>query len=160
MLDKKIFIGIDPSLTGTGIIVLDERGNIIQSKLFNTKSTEEIEARFISIWKEIQKYTQKDSIINIEGVSFNSKGNTLIQLGALHYYIRIMMKKESLNFKVIEPKVLKKFITGSGNAKKNLMLLQVYKKFGIEFSDDNLADAYSLARMAWEDVVKNDKIFD
>jgi hypothetical protein len=28
------------------------------------------------------------------------------------------------------------------------MLLNIYKKWGIEFRDNNIADAYSLARMA------------
>lgn len=152
-----LYIGLDPSLTGTGIITLDDRANIVISKLFETKSKDETEFRLVNIWEEIQKHVQKDSIMYIEGISYNSKGNTLAQLSALHYYIRIMMKKEFLNFKVIEPKVLKKYISGNGNAKKNLMILKVYQKFGVEFSDDNLADAYSLARMAWE-IEREDEI--
>jgi hypothetical protein len=28
------------------------------------------------------------------------------------------------------------------------MLLQIYKKWGVEFSDDNAADAYALARLS------------
>jgi len=30
-------------------------------------------------------------------------------------------------------------------------LLKVFKKWGVEFSDSNLCDAYSLARMALDD---------
>lgn len=43
---------------------------------------------------------------------------------------------------------VKKFCTSNGNAKKDDMKLQVYKKWGVEVSDDNLADAYTMARMA------------
>jgi crossover junction endodeoxyribonuclease RuvC len=43
---------------------------------------------------------------------------------------------------------LKKFVTGVGNAKKNEMLLKTYQAWGIEFNDDNAADAYGLAMMA------------
>ncbi len=146
-----LYIGLDPSFTGAGIITLNEKGDIVTSKLFETKSTEEMEDRIVSIWKEIKKYIEKDSIIYMEGISYNSKGDAGLQLSALHYYIRIMLKSENLKYKVIPPTVLKKFITGKGNVKKNVMLLKVYQKFGIEFDNDNLADAYSLARMAYEE---------
>ncbi|MFD6934593.1 hypothetical protein ACFWAP_00360 [Streptomyces goshikiensis] len=49
---------------------------------------------------------------------------------------------------VIAPTKLKKYTTGRGTAAKNEMLLGVYKKWGVDYSDDNLADAYSLARAA------------
>lgn len=45
---------------------------------------------------------------------------------------------------VVPPTVLKKFVTGSGNAPKNVMLQQVYKRWGKEFTDDNMADGFSL----------------
>ena len=43
---------------------------------------------------------------------------------------------------------LKKYATGKGTAKKQEMLLQIYKRWGVEFNDDNAADAYALARLA------------
>lgn len=49
---------------------------------------------------------------------------------------------------IVPPKSLKKFVTGNGNAAKDNMLLGVYKKWGKEYGNNNLADAYSLARMA------------
>ena len=64
---------------------------------------------------------------------------------------RIFLCKKNINYKVITPGTLKKFVTGKGQCKKDLILLKVYKKWGEEFDDNNLADAYSLARMAIED---------
>lgn len=49
---------------------------------------------------------------------------------------------------VIAPTKLKKYTTGKGTAAKAEMLLAVYKRWGVTYSDDNLADAYSLARAA------------
>lgn len=49
---------------------------------------------------------------------------------------------------LIPPTTLKKYATGKGTAKKQEMLLQIYKRWGVEFSDDNAADAYALARLA------------
>lgn len=48
----------------------------------------------------------------------------------------------------IPPMTLKKYATGKGTAKKQEMLLQIYKRWGVEFNDDNAADAYSLGRLA------------
>jgi Holliday junction resolvasome RuvABC endonuclease subunit len=49
---------------------------------------------------------------------------------------------------LIPPMTLKKYAAGKGNAKKQEVLLQIYKRWGIELPDDNAADSYSLARMA------------
>jgi Holliday junction resolvasome RuvABC endonuclease subunit len=48
----------------------------------------------------------------------------------------------------IPPMTLKKYASGKGTSKKQEMLLQIYKRWGIEFNDDNAADAYALARLA------------
>ena len=47
----------------------------------------------------------------------------------------------------VPPMTLKKYAAGKGNAKKQEMLLQIYKRWGVEFNDDNAADAYALARL-------------
>jgi hypothetical protein len=50
---------------------------------------------------------------------------------------------------IIPPSVLKKYVTGKGTGvQKNQILLNVYKKWGVEFNDDNAADSYALARLA------------
>lgn len=48
----------------------------------------------------------------------------------------------------IPPMTVKKFAAGKGNAKKQEMLLQIYKRYGLEFNNDNAADAYCIGRMA------------
>lgn len=49
----------------------------------------------------------------------------------------------------VAPAMLKKYVTGKGTGvQKNQMLLHVYKKWGVEFNDDNAADSYGLARIA------------
>ena len=47
----------------------------------------------------------------------------------------------------VPPMTLKKYAAGKGNAKKQEMLLQIYKRWGLEFLDDNAADAYALGRL-------------
>jgi Holliday junction resolvasome RuvABC endonuclease subunit len=49
---------------------------------------------------------------------------------------------------LVSPQQLKKFAIGSGNAKKSMMVKEVLKRWGQDFNDENLAEAYALARVA------------
>jgi crossover junction endodeoxyribonuclease RuvC len=71
----------------------------------------------------------------------------MMDLAGLHHIVRYMFYKNKINFKMIPPTVLKKFVTGKGNCKKELILLYVFKKWGITIEDNNIADAYSLSKL-------------
>lgn len=147
-----MFVGIDPSYNGFGLIILDKDGNIVKEILHKAKGTE-IEERLIDL-EELTKFVPQImglQKIYIEGPSYASAGQSVLQMGALHFMLRVNFFKNKAKYKIVAPGTIKKFVTGDGRAKKDLMLLKVYKKWGVEFADDNLADAYSLARMALED---------
>jgi len=148
-----MFIGVDPSFNGFAIIVLDKDSNIIEQKLFSSKSKKDADERIMELEKEFKFIPQIAGLhsIYIEGPSFGSTGAFVLQMGALHYYLRIFLLKKDADFKIVTPGMLKKFVTGKGTAKKELMLKNVFKKWGADFDDNNLADAYSLARYALED---------
>jgi len=151
-----LYIGIDASYTSTGLIVMDETLEIKkqQNLAFNKKGTE-CEERLIMVKHQlvdpiISMHYNFDIKVAIEGPSFASKGAYILQMGALNFFIRYWFKLEDVDYTVVTPGELKKFVTGKGNAKKDMMLLHVFKKWGIEFSNHDLADAYSLARYIME----------
>lgn len=147
------FAGLDPSLTGTGVIVIDQDKNILEQELISTSSKDDIEKRFGYIRKKllfIPKIVRLKSVY-IEGLSYGSKGDAALQLGALHYIIRMMLYDKKIDYKVIAPKTLKKFHTGFGNTKKKDIIQKVDETLGVRFDDHNIADAYGLARLALED---------
>jgi crossover junction endodeoxyribonuclease RuvC len=148
---NKIFVGIDPSYNSTGIIVLDHDAKIIEQKNFGTSKDKEVEERIIEFEKEIKFIPNIVGLqsVYIEGPSYSSNGQFVLQMGALHFFLRIFLFKKGVNYKVVAPGTLKKFIF-KGNAKKDLILLKVYKRWGEEFEVNDLADAYGLARMALE----------
>jgi len=50
---------------------------------------------------------------------------------------------------VVAPTQVKKYVTGKAQGvQKNQILMQTYKKWGVEFDNDNAADSYALARIA------------
>ena len=46
------------------------------------------------------------------------------------------------------PNAVKKFATGKGSGDKNLIMMRAYQKWGVDLPDDNMVDAYVLARIA------------
>lgn len=148
------YIGIDPSLTGTAVVAIMENGDIACQKLFSTNNKVDHETRMIDLGVKVLDVIESYRCgvpIHIEGIAFGARGASIAEMAALNYHFRILMRQQEIAFKVIPATVLKKFICGKGNVKKEQMLLQVYKKFGVEFKDNNLCDAYCLARMGLHD---------
>lgn len=160
-MSEKVFVGIDASLTGTGLVILNEKLEILEQVTISTEKSNQphdIEHRLILITDSISTYLSwHNSVIRaiyIEEVSFGSKGQKIAEMAALNYFIRIFLYRQGHTYKAIPPTQLKKFVTGTGKCQKNLMLLKCFKRFGVEFSDDNICDAYCLARLAYEDYNK------
>ncbi len=155
----RLFVGIDPSFNSTGIIVLDQDAKLVEQKNFSLAKYDEIEEKLINFEYEISFIPKIIRLggVYIEGPSYMSSGKFVLQMGALHFLLRLFLYKREVFYKVVAPGSLKKFVTGKGNAKKDLMLLKVYKKWGVEFEVDDLADAYGLARMSLEDF-KNEQV--
>lgn len=143
-----ISLGIDPSLTSTGFVRLED-GKILEQRLIKTKPTnnpvEELE-RLLFIVNTIN--IEKADITMVEGIAFMVHNTSaLVQLSALNYLIRERLYLTNKKFIIVPPTQLKKFVSGKGNAPKELVMLEAYKRYHISFKDNNLADAYVLARI-------------
>jgi crossover junction endodeoxyribonuclease RuvC len=150
-------VGIDQSFNSTGIIILDEAGDIVEQKNFSLAKYKEVEEKLVKFEEEISFIPNivRLQSVYIEGPSYMSSGQYVLQMGALHFLLRLFLYKRKVSYKVIAPGTLKKFVTGKGNSKKDLMLLKVFKRWGVESEIDDLADAYGLARMALEDFIND-----
>ncbi|MFA6325323.1 MAG: hypothetical protein WCX46_03820 [Candidatus Paceibacterota bacterium] len=157
----KYFCGLDLSLTGTGIAVLNDNGKIIATDLIKSKKTGDtplselkriLDIRnriFDSIYKLNIDTTDSDIIyFAIEGLAFLAKGTSLVQLSALNYFIREAIILDDCQFIIVAPTSLKRFATGKGNSEKDHIILEAYKKYGVDNIDNNIADAIFLANIA------------
>ena len=144
-------MGIDLSLVETGLCLLDG-GDLVWKMLVKSQpdqSVKEIE-RIQKIARTVTGYidTYKPDLIVIEGLSYGSKNTTsLCQLAKLNFSIEIYCHQMGHHYLIIAPTHLKKFVTGKGNAKKEVMLMKILKRYGLEFENNNLADAYALCRL-------------
>jgi crossover junction endodeoxyribonuclease RuvC len=139
-------MGLDPS-SKTGYVVLDDQGDTAIVGVINHKVSPDRYGRFrkyVSTIADLVDVYGVD-IVFVEGYSYAGKFNNSFQyeLGAC---IRMRLHEDGIPFVEVPPTSLKKFVTGKGNSKKDLMLLGVYKRWDFDTNDDNEADAYGLAQ--------------
>ena len=147
-------IAIDPSLASTGLVVL--KGNDLAYKgTVKTEPTktakaemERLERIIDEIFKVVAKWHEEGMWGAIEGLSFGSIYGKTETRTALNYMIRERFIDWKIPLLIVPPKTLKKFCSGNGNAKKEDMKLAVFKRWHFEDKDDNIIDAYTLARLA------------
>jgi hypothetical protein len=85
----------------------------------------------------------------IEDYSYGSSGQATIsqaEIGGIIRHELITLGKSVLTLHVVSPSLLKKFVTGKGTSPKDLMLKEVYKRWKMDLSSHNLADAFSLVK--------------
>lgn len=140
-----ITIGIDASLTGTGVVCL--KGDTIASSQRLDTKLKGVE-RLVAIEERLKHFVNhfNPDLVLLEGYAYAAK-NQAHQIGELGGVIRTMLHKHNINWIEVAPPQVKKFATGKGNAQKDLVMLNVYKKWGAEFVSNDEADAYVLAKI-------------
>lgn len=154
-----VAIGIDQSLTGFALTILnvDSPDNYV-SWVYKSPYSGVQRLDDIGKWLTGKLDTVKDQYIQdiaMEGTVLASA--SALKLGELAALVKLTLwgyfeaydHQDHLKTPLqIPPMTLKKYAAGKGNAKKQEMLMQIYKRFNIEFNDDNAADSYALARLA------------
>lgn len=153
------FIGIDPSLKGNAVVIINKDGNIIQDHLISTDTECYLnpEQRILDIFSQLDYITETPGLVKIyiEGLAYSTTSSTLFERCGLLYMLITTFFKMDIPYSVIPPPQLKKWHTTDGRAKKDLMMCVAKCKWGIDFKDDNICDAYCLAMMAREDHKNN-----
>lgn len=154
----KIF-GIDPSLTATGLYILDTEGimtnderTTIESKQKGIKRLLEIEGLI-----GVQLSPQIKLIVMEQYVYFPKYGASIgnIELGAI---LKRLFYVKKIPLILVAPTMLKKFITGSGKSKKNEILKRAYQKWNIDIGE-HTTEAFALAKIGEMILRKDDKKF-
>ncbi len=84
-------------------------------------------------------------IIVIEGYAFGARGRGLSSLHEMGGIMRAMMLSLKVPCFEVPPTTLKQFVTGSGKASKEAMLLAAYDTWGYAGNNDDISDALGLA---------------
>lgn len=147
--DRQVYsiLGIDLSLNATGVVFKDRAGNI-ECKETNFDSSIAIQVKWKSTVDLIISYANDSDIIVIEDYAFGAFGQSKSSLYEIGGIVRYELLKNGFDYFAIPPTSLKKFVTGKGNAPKAVMLKEVYKRWHFDSDSDNIADAFSLVKLA------------
>lgn len=139
------FVGIDPS-TKTGLVILNENGEIINAEEITAKSKDP--ERMVSIVDGVMCELSPGDYIAIEGFAYGAKGNAIsIQYG-IGWGLRMALFTDDYQYLDVPPTSLKKFASGKGNTKKDELAVHIFKRWGFEHKSDNVRDAFVLAHIA------------
>lgn len=144
------FVGIDPS-TATGFVVLDEHGQLLEAKEIVRKG--EDPARMVSLIDEVISLVQPGDYVAIEGFGFASQ--QAIQMGGIGWGMRMALYRRGIKFVEPAPNAVKKFCGAKGNAKKEHVSVEVYKRWGYEHKSNNVVDAFVIAHLCRAYYMKN-----
>lgn len=154
--NKKCWVGIDQSYSGFAITLLGEdnsyKTTVAKFESSGVERLVEIQNHLKSTLEEALNCCEVSDVA-MEGYAYGREFG-VAQSGELGGAVKLALYgMENLNRGkhplIVAPTSLKKYVTGRGNGvQKNQMLLQVYKKWGVEFPDDNAADSYGLAHIA------------
>ena len=147
------YIGIDQSYSGFSITVINKDCTKYKTFVYTSpyKGVDRLRDIALFLGTIIFEPTKNIKGSAMEGYAYGAQmAHMAGEIGALvKIELRSCLEGEARYPYIVAPAMLKKYVTGKGTGvKKNQILLNVFKKWDVEFSDDNAADSYSLARIA------------
>ena len=143
-------LGVDPSLTSTGISAESGLATIRSSPSDHQPPTlEDRRRRLVRIVRDVVAYAPVfTDLVVIESPSLGQarQGGTLDRNGL---FWLLVDEFAGLKIPVVDvtPATVKKFATGNGGAKKPDLRMALYKRTDLDIADDNQVDAWWLAEI-------------
>lgn len=140
-------LGLDLS-TCAGAAVVDHRKVVLHSETIQFKKLTgepRINAIAARVMDLISHHTP--ALIVLEDYAVGRFAGAAIVSISIGSVVRFLLWQNEIPFIVVSPTALKKFVTGKGNAKKENMILEVYKRYGYTAPTNDEADAVGLAML-------------
>lgn len=126
-------IGIDPSMTATGLALADGKTATIST---NVKDGDR---RLAAIFDAVAGELLEVDLAVVEDLPRNAMGAGVT--GLAHGVIRLALLRDDVPYLRVPAATLKVFATGKGNATKPDMRVELLKRTGLDLRDDNQVDA-------------------
>lgn len=152
-----VILGIDPSLTNTGLCWGDghnvhRAARVVTQRVKDPKAIINRVQRLKAIVSHIREHLAgeiKPDLIMIEAYSFGSRngGEYLGELGGVLRWELYKHVADAMNVVEVAPSAVKKFATGKGTSKKEAIIGHIQKRWNVLFENSDEADAYVLYRI-------------
>jgi crossover junction endodeoxyribonuclease RuvC len=145
------------SLRATGLVVLSDGGDVLRTERIGWPASKwpctSLASRisyFAHVSKAIRACVSEAAAlapvrVAVEDYAVHGPGDPTLapELGGI-----VRLGLQAFDVVEVAPSALKAFATGKGNAPKPVVMLEVFKRWAFDpGQDDNIADAYVLARM-------------
>lgn len=153
-IKNQVQLFLDVSSSRTGVIIYDkEKGDLLMDDInlknikkppcMNQVDYEKIKMGLIKeYFDELKKEYEIKSVV-MEGIFIQSKFlKSSTMLLKIHGFLMGYFIDTPQYF--IPPTVIKKTITGKGNAKKDEVRICLERKYGVEFENEDISDAFAL----------------
>jgi Holliday junction resolvasome RuvABC endonuclease subunit len=131
-------VGIDPSLTATGIAYAD--GSTATVKYARgADGDQRLEEIYVATICAVEDRPQL-AVVEDLPTHAHGAGKTGMAQGA----VRLALIGNLVPYVVVTPATVKKYATGKGNATKPDMRMALYQRTGLDLRDDNQVDAWWL----------------
>ena len=150
--NQSVVLGIDASISNTVISIF----SYPDCKLIDMLSLTNFKPSPLRLLDFYTSFTNTFESLNskydiqilcLENYAFSAMGK-VFTVGEHGGILRLVILQNKLPLLYIEPSKLKNIVTGSGNAKKEIVMLNVFKKWGFEAAINDEADSYGLGMIA------------
>lgn len=142
------YLGLDLSLSSTGFFLLRDDGTN-KNLTICTKPEQfpTLVKRTKAIAEKILESIQNESIslVLLEDYFVGQNPKTVIGLAALGVIVRDRLSQAGYSFVTAKPAQIKKFETGKGNFKKDVMIKHVFQNHRFDTNSNDIADACAMA---------------
>jgi Holliday junction resolvasome RuvABC endonuclease subunit len=132
--------GGDLSMTATGLTFFSRQAGEVQTEVIKPRAIGD--QRLTEIAYRVSSQAAGSELVVLEG--FINRSLSAGVTGMVQGAVRAALHRDGLKYAVLAPSSLKLYATGKGNASKTDMAVAAFKRFGLEFKDDNACDSYWL----------------
>ncbi|MBN8883469.1 MAG: crossover junction endodeoxyribonuclease RuvC [Salana multivorans] len=143
-------VGIDPSLTSTGVAVIDRTTGIqlhrVQSKGRKTATLPERDHRLADLANRIYTHVTGADLVVIESPAYSNSLGSMHDRSGLWWLLVRHLHADHVPVLEVPPTVRAKYATGRGNAGKDEVLAAVIRRYPhTNVTGNDVADALTLA---------------
>lgn len=137
------YLGVDQSLSGTGLCLLGSQGEVLALQTVNPGKRYDAE-RLVFIRDAMCELLTDATRVAFEGYAYNAMSKHFM-LGEVGGVLHVAAWEAKVPYDIVPPALLKKYATGNPYASKEAVIAAVR---GATPADDNQADAFFLASIA------------
>lgn len=156
----RLALGIDQSYTGCAVVTYNATLGTADARVFDfsPKRVGTGIKRLERVYEDLAQHFLNLALMGrmthicYEGYAYGARfrREELGELGAALKFALALVFPGHIERRIhaVAPATVKKFVTGSGRADKDKIMMAVYKRWGFEPESNDVADAYTLARIA------------